>query len=145
MTMTTNLIDQSSIMNSAEVQALTSAKREINFGGRNVAEAIDQEHPIANMEQVINWNPEVIVMWHSQQIAPETFIEDPQWQSVAAIQNNRVYMLPNAFFCDLWTPKFQYSVKAAAKWLYPDIFSDMILEKKLDDMLKTLYAVEFDI
>ncbi|MDO9573597.1 MAG: ABC transporter substrate-binding protein [Candidatus Contubernalis sp.] len=35
-------------------------------GGVNVAEDIDQEHPIANMEQVINWNPDVIVMWYSQ-------------------------------------------------------------------------------
>ncbi len=111
-------------------------------GGHNVAAEIDQEHTVANMEEAINWNPEVIMMWNSEEISPQTYYEDPQWQEIAAIKNEKVYMLPNAFFCDLWTPKFQYSIKSAAKWLYPEIFAEMNLEQELDDMLEFLYGVQ---
>lgn len=115
----------------------------IMAGGRNVAKEINQEHFVAKMEEVINWDPDVIVMWNSTQIGPQTYFGDPQWQSVAAIQNKKVYMLPSAFYCDLWTPKFQYSIKATAKWLYPDIFNDMNLEQELVEMLETLYGTQF--
>ncbi len=111
-------------------------------GGLNVAAEIDQEHLIANLEEVINWDPEVVVMWHSQEISPKTYYSDSQWQTVSAVKNERVFMLPDAFFCDLWTPKFQYSIKAAAKWLYPDLFEDIDLEEELDEMLEFLYGVQ---
>ena len=48
-------------------------------------------------------------------------------------------MLPNFFYCDLWTLKYPYSIETAAKWLYPDLFNDMDIEAERQQMLKKLY------
>ncbi|MDO9573596.1 MAG: hypothetical protein Q7I94_01280 [Candidatus Contubernalis sp.] len=76
-------------------------------------------------------------------LKPEDFLNDPQWQSVEAVKNERVYMLPDPYYCDLWTVKYQFSVKSVSHWLYPDKFPDMNLEKEGLDMLKFLYNHDF--
>ena len=32
-------------------------------GGRNVCQQVDQEHLVVKLEQVLGWNPDVIIMW----------------------------------------------------------------------------------
>ncbi len=111
-------------------------------GAVNLAGQIDKEHFVAGMEQVINWNPQSIIMWNNKKIKPEDYYKDPQWLTVKAVKDKKVYMLPNFFFCDLWTLKFQYSIKSTAKWLYPEIFTGMDLEKEKRDMIVKLYGKE---
>ena len=45
-----------------------------------------------DMEQILNWNPDVIVF--SENSIYDTVGEDPVWQSVSAIANNRYYEVP---------------------------------------------------
>ena len=45
-----------------------------------------------DMEQILNWNPDVIVF--SENSIYDTVGEDPVWQNVSAIANNRYYEVP---------------------------------------------------
>ena len=109
-------------------------------GGRNVCGSIKSEHLVANMEKVLGWNPDMIVMWYNERKNPVDIIADPQWQSIRAVKNRRVHEFPEPFLCDLWTLKFQFAVKTVAKWANPELFKDVDLEKEKQTMLFKLYG-----
>lgn len=112
-------------------------------GAVNSAANIKEEHVIANMEEVVTWNPKAIIMWHINDLNPEEYYKDSQWRNIDAIKDQKVVELPHPFYCDLWTVKYAYSVNYVAKTLYPDLFKEVDLEKTKVDMLKMLYDVDF--
>jgi len=109
-------------------------------GGRNVCASIPQEHLVVNLERVIGWNPDVIVMWYNERKGPSAVMKDPQWQMIKAVKEKRVYELPEIFLCDLWTMKFQYAVTMVAKWCHPELLKDIDLGTEKEKMLRTLYG-----
>ena len=109
-------------------------------GGRNVCASMPSEHLVVNMENVIAWNPDLIIMWYNEKKNPSDIVKDPQWQTIRAVKTGRVYELPEIFLCDLWTLKFHYVVKMVAKWAYPELFKDIDLQKEKAAMLKNLYG-----
>ncbi|MGC2062291.1 MAG: ABC transporter substrate-binding protein [Thermodesulfovibrionales bacterium] len=109
-------------------------------GGRNVCAAITKEHAVVNRENLIGWNPDIIVMWHNEKTAPSDLMADPQWKMIKAIQNKKVYQLPEVFLCDLWTLKFLYSIKLVATWTHPELFRDIDPVREKEEMLRTLYG-----
>jgi iron complex transport system substrate-binding protein len=112
-------------------------------GGRNVCAAIDREHLAINLEKVLVWNPDLIVMWYNERKTPQDIIADPQWRSIRAIRTRRVHEFPEVFLCDLWTLKYQYAVKMVAKWANPELFRDIDLEQENRSMLFSLYGRKF--
>lgn len=69
-------------------------------GGRNVADSQDQRRGIVNVspEQLLVWNPEVIVTWDRNFFERVTTKPDPVWQSLKAVVNKRVHLAPTAPF-----------------------------------------------
>ena len=69
-------------------------------GGRNVADAQDQRRGIANVspEQLLLWNPDIIVTWDRNFHDKVTTKPDAIWQSLAAVQDKRIYLAPTAPF-----------------------------------------------
>ena len=108
-------------------------------GAKNICGHIEQEHLVINIENILSWNPDVIVMWHNAAKDPDDILAYPMWQSVNAVKNRRVYELPEVFACDFWTLKFQYAVKAMAKWCYPDEMAALDLETEKLRMYELLY------
>jgi len=108
-------------------------------GAINACQAA-QEHLVVNMENILSWNPDVIVMWYNETMDPEDVMAQSMWKYVNAVKNKRVYELPSVFFCDLWTFKFQYAVKLVAKWCYPKHFHNVNLELEKQRMLVNLYG-----
>ena len=83
-----------------------------------------------SMEQVMNWNPEVIITSSPQFYA--TVYSDPLWASVDAVKNKRVYLAPQNPFCWIDRPQGPHLIIGTAwtaKMLYPDLFKDMDLSK----------------
>lgn len=109
-------------------------------GGRNVCGSIRSEHLVTNMENLLVWNPDLIVMWYNERKEPKDIIADPQWRMIKAVKNRRVYAFPEPFLWDLWTLKFQYAVKSVAKWLNPELFRDVDLRREGETMLRKLYG-----
>lgn len=110
-------------------------------GGENVAGSIDQEHAVVNMEKVLRWNPEAIIMWSDPRKGPKDILSNPVWKNIKAVRDSKVYQLPDMFSCDLWTLKFEVAVKMIAKWLYPDLLQNMDLDaektKTFDELYRT--------
>jgi len=109
-------------------------------GGRNVCASLPNEHVTVNLEKVLSWNPDLIVMWTNEKKDPVDIIRDPQWKRIKAVQDQRVHEFPEIFLCDLWTLKFLYAVKMTAKWTHPALFKDIDLLQEKKHMLRFLYG-----
>ena len=109
-------------------------------GGVNVAAGIEQEHLVANLENILVWNPEVIIMWCNDRIDPADVEQLPGWRSVAAARNGRVREFPDPFSCDFWTLKYLFAVEMAARWCHPERFEQVGLESLRGDLFGKLYG-----
>ncbi|MBA4392981.1 MAG: hypothetical protein C0407_05465 [Desulfobacca sp.] len=109
-------------------------------GGRNVCAALPNEHITVNLEKVLSWNPDLILMWTNEKKDPVDIIRDPQWKRIKAVQDQRVHEFPEVFMCDLWTLKFLYAVKMTAKWTHPALFKDIDLLEEKKQMLRFFYG-----
>jgi iron complex transport system substrate-binding protein len=114
-------------------------------GGKNVAGHIRQEHLVINLENIITWDPEVVVMWHNTRMDPEDILSNNMWRSISAVKHRRVYEFPDVFSCDLWTLKYLYPVQLVAKWCYPEHFKDMDLLEKKRILFQKLYGEKLNL
>lgn len=90
-----------------------------------------------SIEQVMSWNPEVIITSSSQFY--RTVYSDPVWENIEAVQNKRVYLPPQNPFCWIDRPQGPHLIIGTAwtaKMLYPDLFADM----DLDDLTSEFYS-----
>jgi iron complex transport system substrate-binding protein len=64
-------------------------------GGRNAAEGIAGNSTFVNLEQVLAWNPEIILLGNlAGDITPQQIYDDPAWAGIAAVEERRVYRVP---------------------------------------------------
>jgi iron complex transport system substrate-binding protein len=105
----------------------------------NVCQA-QQEHVTVNIETLLGWNPDIILMWCNEKLEPSDIINNPTFKNLHAVKTHHVYELPSAFECDLWTLKFQYVVKLLAKNAHANQYSYMNLQKEKDSMMLFLYG-----
>ncbi len=90
-------------------------------GGRNVAREIISAYPRIDPEKVIAWNPEVILVAHSDRPgeAAERLTRHIGWSNVAAVQNRRVIDDIDADLLFRPGPRLVEGVKALAERLHP--------------------------
>lgn len=101
---------------------------------------LEQEHVVVNLEKVIDWNPDVIVMWFNDRLDPEDLLDNPLLKGISAVQHHRVYEFPSVFDCDLWTLKMLYAVELVTSWCYPEPFSAGDLQQTRKSLFNTLYG-----
>ncbi len=107
-------------------------------GGINVAEIeMPGKAGLADvsLEQVLYWNPELILCWNNEQGGYFDNIQvDPDWQDITAIKNGQVYEIPCAPFNWFDRPPSVNRV-LGLKWLghllYPELYDyDIVQETK---------------
>lgn len=108
-------------------------------GANNVA-AIEETQGIGmtnvSLETVMAWNPDVIIAWDDviRGGADEIIRTDSKWSHVKAVQDGRVYTMPNAPFawCDRPPGVNRFlGVQWIANMCYPDRYDvDMVEETK---------------
>lgn len=99
-------------------------------GGINVAASVKGNFKPVSMEQILKWNPDVIILGtgNSGLGAQNANLlkTDPQWQQINAVKNGRVYNNPNgAFMWDRYGAEEALQIQWAAKTLYPDKFANL--------------------
>ncbi|MDD4803474.1 MAG: ABC transporter substrate-binding protein [Syntrophomonas sp.] len=111
-------------------------------GGKLVSVEKGGQFPEITKEQLIAWNPEVIIV-DNHGHSPEKIIEDlktnADWATLRAVKDNRIYRIPaGVFFLDKGTsqPLYYYWL---AKQLHPDLFKDIDLIKEMTYYYKTFY------
>ena len=66
-------------------------------GGENVAAGLEDTYwADVSYEQLLAWNPEVIIMASDAAYSKEELLADPQLGQLDAVQNGRVYAMPSA-------------------------------------------------
>lgn len=113
-------------------------------GGKNVCRHILREHMVASLENLLSWNPDVILMWFNEKKDPRDILNDPQLQTIKAVKEGSVYEFHDIFHGDLWTLKFQYAAKIVAKWCHPEVFKNMDLEQEKKKMWHVLYEKDIN-
>ncbi|SFI25566.1 iron complex transport system substrate-binding protein [Tindallia magadiensis] len=115
-------------------------------GGVNVAKEIDVTAAV-NMEQIYQWNPEIIFITSFTATTPQDLydntIEGQDWSQVEAVKNRRVYKVPVGVY--RWYPP-SGDVPLMMKWMalhqHPELFS-----YDMEQEVKTYYQEfhEFDL
>jgi len=101
---------------------------------------LDPEHATVSVEKIIDWDPDIIVMWHNEKLDPEDILQDPLLEGIKAVRTGEVYELPEPFSCDFWTLKMQYAVSLVAQWAYPEITRKDSLSMSREGLFEFLYA-----
>lgn len=85
-----------------------------------------------SMEQVIQWNPDVIISWGDKRGgAFSQILEDENWSNIQAVKDERVYVMPNSPYSWLDRPpsvnRF-LGIQWVANLLYPEEYNIDIVE-----------------
>lgn len=112
-------------------------------GGTNAADVKGGNQKVSP-EQVLSWNPDVIIIGkvHSNgfatPITAENFMKDSKWQQLNAVKNKKVYDNPmGAFLWDRFGPEEVLQIQWAAKTLHPDKFKDLNISDEVKSFYKT--------
>jgi iron complex transport system substrate-binding protein len=115
-----------------------------NAGGINVAESLGENQDI-DAEQLVEWNPDVIIIRQSSAgsatVTISDVVDNEQLQNINAVTNNKVYLCPvGTFWWDRPAPEAILGITWLAKILYPEEFADIDLET----LTKEFYAQFYD-
>ena len=92
-------------------------------------------------EQLILWDPDIIVVSTLPSIEP--VVENPQWQKISAVKNNRVYMSPQGlFYWSHFSTESYLCILFLAKHFHPDLFMDLDVQQELKAYYKQFYHYE---
>lgn len=117
-------------------------------GAINVAHDVpaDNSNAKITMEQVYEWNPDVIIITNFTQTQPEDLynnaIGSDDWSSIKAVQDKRVYKMPLGSY-RTYTPGVDtpMTLEWLAQAVYPELFADYDVKADVKDYYKTLYGV----
>ncbi|MET3205463.1 UNVERIFIED_ORG: iron complex transport system substrate-binding protein [Arthrobacter sp. UYEF13] len=92
-----------------------------------------------DVEQVLRWDPEIILLGNFDAAMPQDLYSDPVWQTVSAVKNRRVYKVPLGGY--RWDPPGQES-PLMWHWLSDIAFPQQrsLLRNKVTEYFDFLYS-----
>jgi iron complex transport system substrate-binding protein len=95
-------------------------------GGVNAADVVGVGRPVT-MEQVVVWNPDVIIVGTApNQQNRQAILDDPRWREIKAVKDGKVFANPSgAYLWDRHSAEAALQVLWAAKLLHPARFADL--------------------
>ena len=117
------------------------------IGADNVAIDIEKKISPVSLEQIYEWDPDVIFLnsfsaFTPEQIAQGTAVPGQDWSGLTAVKNGEVIKLPLGMY--YWFPPCSDSPLALqfmAKNLYPDLFEDLDMDQEIKDYFQNFYGV----
>jgi iron complex transport system substrate-binding protein len=95
-------------------------------GGVNVADSASDPWVQFNMEELVNSNPDIILVDSSHgtaAISPAQIKKLPGWQDLTAVKENRIYII-DGDLVNRSGPRIVEGLEEMAKILHPDLFKD---------------------
>ena len=115
-------------------------------GGENVAAELEDDYwADISYEQLLAWNPDVIVIAADADYTKEDLLADSQLAGLTAVQNGVVYALPSSF--EAWdspVPSGVLGIRWMASALHGDLYSLEQFRQDAADFYKEFYGVEID-
>lgn len=101
-----------------------------------------------NLEQVLLWNPEVILIAPYGSVQPADFLDNPDWQTISAVRNRRVHRMPRViapwdtpvpesllgvvWMADVFYPgEIDLTLSSEIERFYTDYYNYMLTEEEL--------------
>ena len=116
-------------------------------GGINVAESLTGPSSV-NMEQIYEWNPDIIIITTFTETMPEDLynntIDGQDWSHIDAVKNGKVYKEPLGVY--RWFPPSgdaPLMLKWMANTLNPDVF-DYDMEDEMEDYYERFYNYDLE-
>ena len=118
-------------------------------GGINVAKDCPGTSVDVTKEQIIAWNPEVILLAGRssskktvQDVFVETVLSDPDLQTISAVRNRRVYYSLYIYCCGVPPYRNLVNMMYTAKLLNPDKFEDIDIEEEGNAIYERFLGVD---
>ena len=90
-------------------------------GGASVSAGLRGYWNDVNIEQVLVWNPDVIIITSYGGLTPQEILNDPDWQTIPAVKNGCIYKMPAlAAAWDTPVPDSLLGIMWLAHALYPN-------------------------
>jgi iron complex transport system substrate-binding protein len=109
-------------------------------GGKYLPQSMDNNFVEVNMEQVLAWDPDIILLsgW-----CPSADIvkNNPNWAHLRAVKNGKLYLLPQGVFT--WDHASSESILLMmymAKIFYPDLFKDLDMISEMKYFYSEIYG-----
>ena len=109
-------------------------------GGENVAKDITTggSWSKVTMEQIIKWNPDIIILSNFDKILPEDIynnkFEGQDWSKINAVKNKKVFKAPIGIYrWDAPSAETPLMIKWIAKVTNPELFNDYNMRKDIKD------------
>jgi iron complex transport system substrate-binding protein len=110
-------------------------------GGRDVAaNDIDGSKSDVSIEQILKWDPDVLILSDVNQTTAREVLSRPGWDQPSAVKNHRLFINPTGIygFTSQVVEAF-LEVQWMARTLYPDKFQDLDMHKETKHVLVDFY------
>lgn len=115
-------------------------------GGVNAAaDLTDTYWAEISCEQLLAWNPDVIVIVPAADYTKDDLLADPQLADLTAVKEGKVYAMPTAF--ESWdspVPSALVGSRWMASMLHPDLYDFETFAADATDFYNRFYGVEID-
>lgn len=114
-------------------------------GGKNVAAGLRGGWANISPEQLIKWNPDVILVVRYGNTSPETILHDSRWQNIKAVQEGKVIWFPSLLDIswDYPSPQACLGLVWLAKTLHPELFQNLDPLTEANKFYKEFYGHTF--
>ena len=114
-------------------------------GGYNVAALTLKGYHQVAMEQILTWNPQVIFVQHRFPDVITEINHEPNFKWVNAVKNQRIYLMPE--YAKAWGYPMPEAIALGEWWmakkLYPQLFKDVDLNKKVQRYYHQFYRTAY--
>ena len=111
-------------------------------GGTNVAAEIEDTYWVEiDYEQLLNWDPQYIILASDADYTVEDVLADAQLSEVTAVANGAVYMMPTGF--EAWDspcPSGVLGMLWMLKTLHPELYTAEEFAADVTEFYETFYG-----
>lgn len=113
-------------------------------GGLNVARGV-KGYGKVTMEQVLSWNPGIIIVQDRYAEVADQIRQDPAWKTVKAVEDDKIFVTPE--YVKPWGHPVPESLALGELWmakiLHPNLFKDIDIDNQARKFYKTFYRADY--
>ena len=108
-------------------------------GGINVAQSSKEGWSGITLEQLINWDPQVIIVADYCSSTPKSFLTDPRLKEIQAVKTDNVFKVPSFILSwDVPSPESLLGIMWLSNTLYPSTIN-FNLKKTIKKFYSSMY------
>ncbi|BFJ84993.1 ABC transporter substrate-binding protein [Ruthenibacterium sp. TH_2024_36131] len=142
---TVYLAGNSSYLSTAGAKMYQNTLIELGGGDNVAAELEDDYWAEVSYEQLLAWNPQVIVIVPEASYTKDDLMNDPQLAQLDAVKNGQVYQMPSSF--EAWdspVPSAMLGSRWMAAVLHEDVYSFETFCNDAEAFYSQFYGIEID-